>query len=76
MPGRPFPREWFTPTPEARRAAAAIAEGFCPFGEGSRCPVCEVTWALTASGVTRSVTVYPFSGWQQRPVIGLEYEGW
>lgn len=88
MAARPFPQEWFTPTPEAYRAAAALAEGFCPYPHcgcpldaGGSCPVCEVTWALTpagftgrvdeAPGVSRSVTVYPFAGWQQPPVIDL-----
>lgn len=52
-----FPAEWFTPTPEAHRAAAALAEGFCafphcgyPFDAGMFCPVCEVTWSLSPSG--------------------------
>ena len=87
MPARPFPQEWFTPTPEARRAAAAVAEGFCPFpqcghpfDEGSYCPVCEVTWELTDAGFSgrtehpdgnRTVTVYPFAAWQRPPVIDL-----
>lgn len=59
MPARPFPQEWFTPTAEARRAMAALAEGFCPFPQcgcpfdaGSFCPVCEVTWELAGSGFT------------------------
>lgn len=65
MTARPFPQEWFTPTPEAYRAAAALAEGFCPFAhcgypfdEGFFCPVCEITWALTRTG---------FSGFARRP---------
>lgn len=68
MAERPFPQEWFTPTPEAHRAAAALAEGFCPylhcgypFDEGFFCPVCEVTWELTRDG---------FSGRFSRPAGG------
>jgi hypothetical protein len=86
MTARPFPQEWFTPTPEAHRAAAALAEGFCPypqcgypFDEGFFCPVCEITWELTRTGfsgtvtespgITRSVTVYPLG--HGVPVRGL-----
>lgn len=65
MAARQFPQEWFTPTPEAYRAAAALAEGFCPFPQcgypfdaGSLCPVCEVAWELTGAG---------FSGRYSRP---------
>lgn len=59
MAARPFPQEWLTPTPEAYRAAAALAEGFCPyphcgypFDEGGFCPVCGVTWELTPDGLS------------------------
>lgn len=88
MAARPFPAGWFTPTAEARRAAAALAEGFCaypecgyPFDEGMHCPVCGVTWELTATGFSaevrededtyRKVTVYPFADWHKPPVIEL-----
>lgn len=82
-----FPLGWFTPTPEARRAAAALAEGFCPFpgcgypfDAGLHCPVCEITWTLTASGFSGEqrhpggsslkVCAYPFAQGRQ-PVIDL-----
>jgi hypothetical protein len=58
---RSFPPQWFTPTPEAYRAAAAISEGFCPYPHcGSRlgvngyCPACGVVWGLTSSGFSGS----------------------
>jgi len=61
MTARPFPQEWLAPTPEARRAAAAISEGFCPYphcggqlGVNGYCPACGVVWELTSSGFSGS----------------------
>jgi hypothetical protein len=57
-----FPQEWFAPTPEAHRAAAAISEGSCPFphcggrlGVNGYCPACGVVWALSRDGFSASV---------------------
>jgi hypothetical protein len=86
MDGLYLPSEWFVPGEPATRAAAAIAEGFCPypqcgypFDEGRTCPVCEVTWELTPSGFSAEaggtkVTAYPFAPWRQ-PVIDLGQPG-
>ena len=51
----PFPSAWYSPTPAAERAAAAIGEGFCPYSHGplseeGDCGPCDARWKLIRQG--------------------------